>query len=37
MYKDLPENGITFYKDDNAEIQRIVPNEILLVVNVKEG
>ena len=37
MYKDLPENGIKFYNDYNAEIQRIVPKEKLLVMNVKEG
>ena len=37
IYKDLPENGIKFYSDYNAEIQRIVPKENLLVMNVKEG
>jgi hypothetical protein len=37
MYKDLPENGRKFYEEYNAEIQRIVPKESLLVMNVKEG
>jgi hypothetical protein len=37
MYKDLSDNGLRFYKDNIAEIQRIVPKEKLLVINVKEG
>jgi hypothetical protein len=37
MYKDLSDNELMFYKDYIAEIQKIVPKEKLLVMNVKEG
>ena len=37
MYKDLDTNGIKFYNEYNAEIQRLVPKEKLLIFNVKQG
>ena len=37
MGKDLSDNEIEFYKDYIGEIQRIVPKEKLLVMNVKDG
>ena len=37
MDRDLSDDGLRFYKDYIAEIQRIVPKEKLLVMNVKEG
>jgi hypothetical protein len=37
MHRDLSDNGLRFYKDYIAEIQRIAPKEKLLVMNVKEN
>ncbi|KAI9723164.1 MAG: hypothetical protein M1828_004267 [Chrysothrix sp. TS-e1954] len=37
MYKDLHTNGVQFYKEHAEEVQRVVPKERLLVMNVKEG
>jgi hypothetical protein len=37
MYGDLSDDGFRFYKDDIAEIQKIVPKEKLPIMNVREG
>jgi hypothetical protein len=37
LYKDLSDNGLRFYKEDIAEIQKIMRKEKLPIMNVKEG
>ncbi|KAE8447257.1 hypothetical protein EG329_010951 [Mollisiaceae sp. DMI_Dod_QoI] len=37
MYHEFPTRGKIFYEEHNAKIQRVVPEEKLLVYNVKQG